>query len=145
LEVILSDLKSIIYASSARKLFSADELIELLRKSRENNNALDITGMLLYRDGNFIQVLEGPEDVVMSLYEKIRRDKRHFGIIILGQQPITERQFPNWSMGFLNIDEMSAKELEGYNHFLKDEFSPEFFSENPIRAYIMLESFKMGM
>jgi hypothetical protein len=50
---------SIVYVSSALKPFSKTDLLTLLEKSRENNTSLGISGMLLYKDGNFMQVLEG--------------------------------------------------------------------------------------
>ena len=65
------------YASAATVEFSDDDLRELLAKSRSNNMAAGITGMLLYHEGSFLQVLEGPSEAVEHLYARIRRDKRH--------------------------------------------------------------------
>jgi len=141
----VSNLISIIYASSAVNLFSEAELIDLLKKSRENNAAEDITGMLLYKDGNFIQVIEGPEEAINRLYQKILRDPRHHHIIQLGKQPIPERQFPDWSMGFRDVNKLSHQELEGFSSFLEEAFTPEYFQRNPIRAYVMLLNFKRHM
>jgi Sensors of blue-light using FAD len=65
------------------KPFSTEELTDLLRKSRDNNAALGITGMLLYKDGNFMQVLEGDEERVRALATKVSQDRRHRGFIQL--------------------------------------------------------------
>lgn len=141
----MSNLISVIYASSAVNLFSKAELIDLLKISRENNAAENITGMLLYKDGNFIQVIEGPEDAIHRLYQKILKDPRHHHILMLGEQPIPARQFPDWSMGFRDVNQLSDQELEGFSSFLEEEFTPEYFQHNPIRAYIMLLNFKQYM
>ncbi len=61
---------SLTYVSSAVRPFAEDELADLLAVSRQNNARLGITGMLLYKDGNFMQVLEGEEAEVRTLYEK---------------------------------------------------------------------------
>lgn len=133
---------SLVYASSAVRLFNRAELIELLDVSRQANQENGITGMLLYRGGNFIQVIEGENEAVLQLYENIKADPRHSNIILLSQDPILERQFAEWSMGFRNIDQMSRQELEGFSEFLEDDFSPDYFRERPTRAYILLLSFK---
>jgi hypothetical protein len=72
-----SELIHCIYASAVSRDFETEELEELLQVARENNAKLGLTGMLLYAEGSFFQVLEGPADVVDALYVKIKRDKRH--------------------------------------------------------------------
>jgi len=62
---------SLVYISSTTTALSPTELADLLAKSHVNNAALGITGMLLYKDGNVTQVLEGEEDKVRALYHKI--------------------------------------------------------------------------
>jgi Sensors of blue-light using FAD len=71
------DVFSLLYLSQSTIPFSKQDLRELLTKSRENNSQLGITGMLLFKGGNFLQVLEGRQETVMSLYERISRDSRH--------------------------------------------------------------------
>lgn len=92
----------LMYASYAKQDFSDDDLTELLIKARINNSKLGITGMLIHRAGNFIQVLEGEEDAVKGLYETIKADKRHAGEIIISEGEINERQFEKWAMDFRN-------------------------------------------
>ena len=84
---------TVVYVSSAVLLMSPTDLLDLLRNSRERNHVAQITGMLLYRDGNFMQVLEGEERVVDALQERIRRDPRHRGMICLLRQRLAERAF----------------------------------------------------
>ncbi|MEM7030631.1 MAG: BLUF domain-containing protein, partial [Chloroflexota bacterium] len=104
----MSNLISIVYVSTAVDLFSETELINLLEVSRKNNEAKSITGLLLYARGNFIQLIEGPEAAIDNLYEKICRDPRHHHLTLLGRQPIAERHFPYWSMGFRNANNLSG-------------------------------------
>ena len=90
----------IVYLSSASKLFTEDELKEIVDISNKNNTRLGITGMMLYNDGNFIQVLEGEEEIVKSRYSIIERDSRHSGILVLSEGHVGDRTFADWSMGF---------------------------------------------
>ena len=136
---------SIIYASSAVKLFTEEEILELLEKSQQNNEKSGITGMLLYHDGNFIQVIEGPNEAVVELYNTIKKDRRHHHVTLLGQDPIPERQFANWTMGFRNLKKLSPEAQVRFDSFLTDDFTPSFFKEKPTRAYILLMSFKETM
>jgi hypothetical protein len=101
--------------------------------------------MLLYKGGNFLQVLEGPEEGVLRLYQKISRDPRHGDVMLLTKEPIQERQFPDWSMGFQNIDQLSPEDLPGFTSFLEDDFASAAFRQNPKRAHIILLNFKNNM
>ena len=107
------------YVSYAKQNFTDNDLVDLLIKARKNNNNLGITGMLIFRDGNFIQVLEGDEKAVKNLYEIIKSDKRHDGAIIMSEGEITERQFGNWAMDFRNY---SKNELFTANQMANDKY-----------------------
>ena len=65
------------YCSTGTQAFTESELLELLTHSRDNNAKLSLTGMLLYKNNDFMQVLEGPEPAVRKLLERINRDPRH--------------------------------------------------------------------
>jgi hypothetical protein len=66
--------------------------------------------MLAYQDGNFIQVLEGPDEAVHELFEVIRKDDRHKGAIALLNNQTDQRQFPDWSMAFQNLNDPALRE-----------------------------------
>ncbi len=136
-------LVSLIYLSTATRPFGKDELMELLAKSRRNNAQRGVTGMLLYKDGSFAQVLEGPADVVDALYDKISRDMRHRGITTILRRTITERQFPDWSMGFCNVGETSPNDMDGFTDFL-EPVSKELrrLTSRPNHAMTMLLAFR---
>lgn len=133
---------SLIYVSSSVREMNAEELLDILKVSRENNVAKDVTGLLLYKGGNFMQALEGPDDVVMALYEKIKKDPRHKDVSIISTEQIQKRQFPAWEMAFTNLDNPEIRNEPGYSQFLHDEFTADVYRENPLRAYIMLLTFR---
>lgn len=135
-------LTALVYISFATKNLSETELTEILQKARENNQKLDVTGMLLYRNGFFIQVLEGEDKVVMPLYEKIKQDARHRSILMIHKGGIRQRSFQDWSMGFQFIENKDLAGLDGFSDFLDKPFTGEFFKQNPSSAQILLFSFK---
>ncbi|CAL4861169.1 BLUF domain-containing protein [Microbacterium sp. MM2322] len=90
----------IVYASRAVEPFDHARLVDLLTESRANNSRDDITGMLIYRDLDFIQILEGPDAAVRALLERIGRDPRHTHVRILLEEQTSERKYSTWSMGY---------------------------------------------
>ena len=94
---------SVVYVSSDSKRMSEEEMAELLRAARRNNEQLGITGMLLYRDGNFLQVLEGPAAAVDRVLGEIKLDPRHDGVITMSRKSIDERQFAEWPLAFRDM------------------------------------------
>lgn len=136
---------SFIYISASVGLLSEEELLKILKVSRGNNASKQITGMLLYKGGNFMQVLEGPDDAVNELYEKIKKDSRHHGVSVISKEQIQTRQFPNWEMAFVNLDNPDIKNEPNYSQFLDDEFTPDVFLQNPSRAKNMLLVFRENM
>ena len=135
---------SLIYVSSAARVFSESELLDLLNRSREKNHRLNITGMLLYKDGNFMQALEGEQEQVRELYGKICGDPRHHGTLVLIQGPEERRQFPDWSMGFVDLN-ARAPAIPGVNRFLENGLRATRFSSHPNRARQLLASFRNYM
>ena len=133
---------TLVYVSSAVQLMSPAELIELLRISRERNRVAQITGLLLYRDGNFMQVLEGEEQGVDTLQERIRRDPRHRGMICLLRQRLLVRSFGDWNMGFRNLHELDEREQVQVSPFLAPSFAPEYWSALPEKAMTLLLRFR---
>lgn len=136
---------SLIYVSTSVRLLSDDELLGILQQSRENNLTREVTGLLLYKGGNFMQVLEGEETIVNTLYEKIKTDPRHTDVSIISREKIQARQFHAWEMAFQNLDNPAIKNEPGYSQFLHDEFTADIYRENPLRAYIMLLTFRDNM
>lgn len=133
------------YASSATEPFSDAELITLLERARQKNTAANVTGMLLYRGGNFMQVLEGEERIVRDLHRHIARDSRHTGLLTLLQGPIESRSFPTWTMGFRNLDSAEVRNTPGYSEFLNDDWLSAELRQKPSRTLRLLDVFRQGM
>ena len=131
-----------VYASSAVRPLAAEELHQLLVTSRQNNLLLGISGLLLYKDGNFLQVLEGREAAVLGLVEKITYDRRHRDVTTLLQGFQSECQFPAWSMGFRDLRSQEAQANPGYNEILDPSLDPRAFASDPLRAQRLLLAFK---
>ena len=134
----------LVYVSSATTLFSDSELDEILNISHRNNTRLDVSGMLLYKDGNLMQVLEGEEANVRSLYTKIAADRRHKGLITLLDGYAPERQFPDWSMAFRNLDKAKSHSTPGYSEFLNMPLTAESFAD-ATTCQRLLKSFRDSM
>jgi hypothetical protein len=140
-----SEIFQLAYVSSATILFSDTELEELLIKSRRRNEASGVTGMLLYRDGNFMQFLEGPREAVLDSMNRIKGDPRHRGVIVLLQETRPERDFSDWSMGFKKLGDSSEEQLAGYSDFLDGPLTGEEFVSDPTRSLQLLRSFRKNM
>lgn len=104
----------LIYLSSASRLFTEQQLSDILTKSQTNNHKLGITGLLLYNDGNIIQVLEGEKETVRKLYTSICADERHSGTFLMVEGNSATRNFPDWSMGFKTVSDQDWDLFAGY-------------------------------
>ena len=105
---------SLIYVSTATKLMSTQDLVALLHRARENNARLGITGLLLYKQGTFMQAIEGDEMAVRALYAAISKDPRHHSVSTLSATLIAQRQFSAWEMGFKNLEGVDISSIPGY-------------------------------
>lgn len=92
------------YYSTARTEQSDEQLLEILEESRVKNAVCGITGLLLYGDGVFFQVLEGAEPDVRARYARIEKDRRHQGLLVAVEREVEERSFGSWSMGYTPLD-----------------------------------------
>lgn len=135
-------LTHLIYASTSPYEFDRPELIVLLKKARAANALLDITGMLLYENKNFFQVLEGSESVVVQLFKKICADKRHQGVVRIIQEPIAKRSFCDWTMSFSNVSREELCTIEGLNDFFEE--NSVFLQLDGGRAKKLLAAFQGG-
>ncbi len=133
---------SIVYSSSAVKRFSAEELMSLLRQSRENNKLLGITGMLLYKNLDFMQVIEGEEYSVQKLSSRIEKDPRHWAYTEIRFEIIQQRRFPEWTMGFMNLQNVDVQHTPGYSPFLDEPLTSPLFKTDPSRAQKLLLLFR---
>jgi len=136
------DLMHCIYASAATRLFEAAELTALLQAARKNNDGAGLTGMLLYTEGSFFQVLEGVPDAVEALYARIELDKRHEQVTKILSEAIPSRSFAHWTMGFSQVSRKELAQISGTNDFFSG--SSCFLGLDSGRAKKLLSAFREG-
>lgn len=115
---------TIVYISNAINLLKEKKLDELFLQSLKNNTSKDITGILLYKEGTFIQILEGKELVVKQLFENISKDSRHNHLTKILDRGIQKRLFNDYKTGFSTLNnneqvdelEMYLKNKDGTSH-----------------------------
>lgn len=137
-----SELIHCVYASAATRDLDTEELKAILEAARKNNARLGLTGMLLYAEGSFFQVLEGPPEVVDALYATIEHDKRHAQVTLIIREPIPKRHFDSWTMGFYRVSRDELIGLAGVNDFFGKDRA--VVSVDAGRARKMLAAFRDG-
>ena len=108
------------------------------------NARLQITGMLLYHDGHFLQLLEGNEQAVRELYGVIVEDERHKWVSLVMTGPTAERDFADWTMGFRDLDECATPPV-GWSSFMDSEDVPQRFTDSSSFAKALLFAFRRGI
>lgn len=93
-----SALYRLVYVSTARIGLDDSDVEAILEASRRNNAAHHVTGLLAYNGANFMQLIEGPTDAVLALYERLGRDDRHFGLVKISGEPVETRVCGDWAM-----------------------------------------------
>ena len=127
------------YVSAATRPIDEAELAELLRVARCNNEKLGISGLLLYQDQSFIQVLEGPEAAVDATFSKIEADDRHEESRVIYRGTTDEAIFEGWSMGYMSTTKVDDLP-EGFHPFLRSGFrrkldDEEYVVRNALLAF----------
>ena len=97
---------------SQSKLDWTDEAIDqLLERSKQNNASRGITGAMIYANGYFMQLIEGPQIAVDELYSAIEADPRHEVLSLLHNQEIKDRHFSDWAMEYRDSDDLGERAL----------------------------------
>jgi Sensors of blue-light using FAD len=96
-------LKSLTYTSLARLDLQASDLEGIHRAARELNALDGITGLLIFNGTHFLQVIEGDEQAIDDLVERLRRDSRHNGFEVRDEHLIDQPSFPDWSMELVRV------------------------------------------
>lgn len=106
----------LIYRSIATAVPDESSLVALLEHARRSNAERGITGMLLYQNGRYMQMLEGEDAAVRDLYARISADRRHRDVRLVASGELPKRHFSDWSMGFRNMDQFA--DLPDYDTYL---------------------------
>ena len=108
-------LVQLIYVSHTPTELGSAELGRLLESSVRHNLAQRVTGMLLYLNCSFMQVLEGEDAAVDETYSRILQDSRHSGVMLIERAPIKTQRFGHWSMGFKRLDSNEVADHPAYS------------------------------
>jgi len=120
----MNDLQALVYVSTASHHLSEAEISHLLDRARARNAKEEVTGVLLYSHGNFMQYLEGPSAGVARVYGHIVADRLHHGIIELVREPIPAREFMDWTMAFRSISSYGMSSPDKFDRLFMAKIDP---------------------
>jgi len=136
----------LIYLSSAATVITEADLAQILSDARNNNSCAGITGLLVYHDGNFLQVLEGPRDAVEGCFARIRQDPRHDGVQEVIAEEAESRIFGEWEMAWIALDDSRFLDREGFLNLRRLRTSETMQrAERDIACRIFLDSFMQSV
>jgi hypothetical protein len=103
----------VFYLSQAKLGLVLADIEAIVDWSRNYNRQHQITGLLLYSDGRFVQVVEGEETAVRALFARIQQDARHQQVVTLSEGPGPQRWFAEWSMAWGQVDPVVLEQVLG--------------------------------
>ena len=132
----------LIYSSRSTTDWEDSELDALLKISVKNNAKVNITGLLIFVRDRFVQMLEGDEEQVLALYEKISEDPRHnhVNILLSGNHFEEQRLFPDWSMAYRKLTLNEFMTISGYQD-LESLFLHQSIDDRSHPALVFLKHF----
>ena len=96
-------LKSLTYTSLARLDLTEDGGVAIHREAARQNALDGITGLLVFNGTHFLQILEGSDDAIEDLLQRLRRDRRHEAVEVRDERMIDQRLFGDWSMELVRV------------------------------------------
>lgn len=112
------------YVSTATRALDQADILEILDQAERTNSRLNITGVLLHRGESFFQVLEGEEGPVREVFGRILEDSRHKRVEVLFEEPVVNREFPDWRMGFVDLDGVDIGKMSNFSDYLIRDLQP---------------------
>lgn len=103
-------MRCLAYISQEARRLTKDDLQDILRVSRVKNTVRQITGVLLYYDGLFMQVIEGEDADVQGLLDTLRSDRRHHNLCVVLDETVPERHFPEWAMALVDFADLPSED-----------------------------------
>lgn len=105
-----SSLHEILYCSTLADQAPIRVVADIAAKARIANKQRDITGLLIFDGQHFCQQLEGDEQILTALMERISDDPRHTNVTVLHQSPLASRRFKRFSLGYTPVEDVEALE-----------------------------------
>ncbi|PWL29282.1 BLUF domain-containing protein [uncultured Roseivirga sp.] len=110
-------LYELIYRSTAKPGLTDQDLEDILKTARDFNQANNLTGCLLYHGGQFLQLLEGDFQILLDLYDRIKRDSRHREFLLLHMKETDQRVYTDWTMAFKSLDQNQLGKYSSVTEF----------------------------
>lgn len=131
-------LKTLTYTSRASLDLSSADLADIHQAARHLNALDGITGLLVFDGTRFLQIIEGSEEAIDSLVQRLRRDPRHSALEIRDERLVERRSFPDWSMELLRVSAGYLHARPELGSVLPDQVS------TPVRELILRMSDAMA-
>ena len=131
--------------STTEQLLSQDVLLDILRTNAQNLERDQITGLLVYHSGDFLQVLEGPEDLVEQVMERVIVTPENEAVNVLLREEIEERYFDRWTMSFATTEDLAPEDRKHLSDFLDRGELPELGDSGAMGFYQVLMAFRSEM
>jgi hypothetical protein len=123
----MSQLKRVKYVSEFAAHLTSTDIEKLVSQAAENNIKNQITGILVASGHLFFQVIEGPADAIDTLFENIKKDKRHNNVLLLNSEHAAQRIFPDWALKRFDMNSETLTQMEPLKAIL------ETITENRMR------------
>lgn len=136
-------LLQMVYISEAKAGLTRQDMDEIVRKSVINNAEIGVTGLLVQRHNQFMQVLEGSEPAVEILFRHIQADDRHSRLMTISKKMIVERDFPAWSMGWSDLPAKTDEMTQAFDRVSKSSIAVLENIESDVRY--LLDGFRKGL
>lgn len=130
-------LRAVIYSSQVAEDCDAECVGRIAAASARFNQMAGVTGVLLFDGGRFLQYLEGPDDGVRAVYERIRSSDRHANLVELADGRVTKRLFPYWRMEWLPIEPEDVERMIDADWSLPSTSAEGVDSSPPGIAYLV--------
>lgn len=135
-------LSRLVYVSTASPSLEREAFEAIRATAIARNSDSGVTGLLVYNGANFMQLLEGPQDNVDAVFESIRRDPRHHGVVRLMAEPAEARAWSSWAMATQEIA-LPGRRSEGLSAFEIDNTALEdrYLADMPATLRALFVSF----
>ena len=110
--------QTVCYISNKSEHVNKKDIQEIFETTQKNNKSRNITGILLYLENSFFQVLEGDRQELVAVFNTIEMDDRHENIFVVIDKPIDKQTFKDYKSGFSIVK--NSEDLQNLNKYLNE-------------------------
>ncbi len=133
IDPVTPDLCQLVYLSqiTSTGLSNSSTLNDIAEIAVKRNKLENITGILCYGNGYFLQCVEGTEQALTDLKNRLILDDRHKNLKILDFSAIAERRFASWSLRSITLERwmVSEPQLKDFMPFTPNNWAPNEYEE----------------